>query len=410
MLEVTHREMLTLAAITYRGMLLVGSPSYKRRRLRELMDDSMTQFSAVKGKWKIVWGPASFSPESVGLDDALMYVARSITDPSALVIAIRGTNTLSLSDWIFGDLVIEPMVDWHYDDSAKSNGAKISASTALSLSILQHLRWEDSKSGGPALAAATAPAGSPPASSLEAWVEAIIARLSASAPNEALGTILPSLANFTNPDFNPITLLETEGAKSEPQDGKDLRTFLRDHVAAHPGAEIIVTGHSKGGALSTTLALSLADTRGPQTDPAREWNSRGDAPVSAWSFAGPTAGNKQFADHSNRVFDQLCHRIWNSHDIVPYAFVAALLRTFSSQYDDLNSIVKAALDRLLNLVADRIGGLEYQQLGGQVERRVCEVADLAFPAQLGYQHLDAYLKEFGLDNELSFDRLVKPAL
>jgi hypothetical protein len=113
-------------------------------------------------------------------------------------------------------------------------------------------------------------------------------------------------------------------------------------------------------------------------------------------LAGPTAGNKQFADHSNRVLDQLCHRIWNSHDIVPYAFVSALLRTFSSQYDDLNLIVKAALDGLLNLVADQIGGLEYQRLGGQFERCVREVT---FRAQLGYQHLDAYLKEFGLDKK-----------
>ena len=51
---------MTLAAITYRGINLVLPEALKRARLRQLMDECMTKFSAVSGKWKIVWGPADF--------------------------------------------------------------------------------------------------------------------------------------------------------------------------------------------------------------------------------------------------------------------------------------------------------------------------------------------------------------
>ena len=51
----TDQEMMTLAAITYRGINLVLPEAPKRARLRQLMDDCMTTFSAVRGNWKIVW-------------------------------------------------------------------------------------------------------------------------------------------------------------------------------------------------------------------------------------------------------------------------------------------------------------------------------------------------------------------
>lgn len=54
MLDLAASEALTLAAITYRGMLLAGPPSYKSAKLRKLMDESMATFSAVKDKWRIV--------------------------------------------------------------------------------------------------------------------------------------------------------------------------------------------------------------------------------------------------------------------------------------------------------------------------------------------------------------------
>ncbi len=62
----TDQEMLTLAAIAYRGVNLVLPEALKRAHLRRAMDACMATFSAVSGKWRIVWGPADFSAVSPG--------------------------------------------------------------------------------------------------------------------------------------------------------------------------------------------------------------------------------------------------------------------------------------------------------------------------------------------------------
>src|SRR5713226_10292224 len=89
------RTMLTLAGISYRGTNLILPDQLKRPRLRALMDECMARFSTVKDKWKIVWGPASFSAVSPGLDDALIYVAQSTETSGTVAVAIRGTNPVS---------------------------------------------------------------------------------------------------------------------------------------------------------------------------------------------------------------------------------------------------------------------------------------------------------------------------
>src|SRR5208283_5062925 len=94
----TARAMLTLCGISYRGNSIALPEKLKRLRLRALMDACMTQFSAVKDRWKIVWGPADFSATSPGLDDVLMYIAQRVDSPSTVAITIRGTNPMSPHD------------------------------------------------------------------------------------------------------------------------------------------------------------------------------------------------------------------------------------------------------------------------------------------------------------------------
>src|SRR5258708_6836160 len=99
---------------------------------------------------------------------------------------------------------------------------------------------------------------------------------------------------------------------SSSDSGTDLVRFLGDRIDAAAGkVNLYVTGHSKGGALSSTLALWLADT---QTD----WDQNNKATVTAYSFAGPTAGNKEFADHLDSVLRANHHRVVNPFDLVPY--------------------------------------------------------------------------------------------
>lgn len=80
---------------------------------------------------------------------------------------------------------------------------------------------------------------------------------------------------------------------------------------------LYVTGHSLGGAMATTLALYL-DKR-PWPNPP--------AAIQVYTFAGPTAGDAEFAARFNTVFPRLGKNpkrgfagVWNQYDVVPNAW------------------------------------------------------------------------------------------
>src|SRR5262245_59118963 len=98
----THRIMLTHAATTYRGYASNALAAVDlRRSMRKLLDT----LSPVKGQWQLIWGPAAYRTSLSAFDDAAMYVARH-RERSQIVVAVRGTNPVSLFDWIFGDFLV----------------------------------------------------------------------------------------------------------------------------------------------------------------------------------------------------------------------------------------------------------------------------------------------------------------
>jgi len=92
--------------------------------------------------------------------------------------------------------------------------------------------------------------------------------------------------------------------------------------------DLTVTGHSLGGALAPTLALWLKNIQ------AEELNK--DVKISVVSFAGPTAGNKEFADFSNDCFkdnDLIDYdRVANSLDVVSHAWAEKDLKKLVKLY------------------------------------------------------------------------------
>lgn len=98
--------MLTLAGLTYRGF-------YYRRLWDEVHDLGVRRavaagladrdVRAAIGEWTLAWGPATRDIER-DFDSSAMFVARSVAEPQRLVVAVRGTNPISLTDWIQGDL------------------------------------------------------------------------------------------------------------------------------------------------------------------------------------------------------------------------------------------------------------------------------------------------------------------
>ncbi|MDQ1353309.1 MAG: hypothetical protein QG657_3615 [Acidobacteriota bacterium] len=89
--------------------------------------------------------------------------------------------------------------------------------------------------------------------------------------------------------------------------------------------DIIVAGHSLGGALSSTLALYLADTQDL-------WDTNKKAVLSVVPSAGPAVGNREFADYYDQRLGAVTTRIWNSIDMIPHLFHKSCLEQIPDLY------------------------------------------------------------------------------
>lgn len=388
-------------------------------------------------------------------DSAAMLVAQSRRHPARFVVAIRGTNPVSLYDWVFGDLTVTRQVPWPYDTEARDAGARISFSSAFGLSILQHLRWEPpepkSASGlwhalGEAVTSSLSGASLRLTQRLEPvtgdavrtlrgriqsslgvltdWNQEAIpdrlddrlevlyerhAALRASPFGRALDEALDRLEETP---LDPLRLVLGGAALRRMfASGASLQSFLKEAVSdAEAPVEIVVTGHSKGGALSSTLALWLADTQGTSGVPEEDvWDPERRATVHAFSFAGPTAGNESFARHSDHVIGPRCHRVENGLDVVPHAWEVETLREVPDLFAEpvhRPDVVRRLIDDLVEDVAP----LGYRQIGGHVTRLpgVLDPSKRWFIEQTVHQHLDGYLQQMGLDDEMTMDTFFDP--
>jgi len=403
-----EREMLALAAIAYRGYNLVLPDRLKRARLRRLMSEFIRESPSVAGKWEIVWGPAAFSAVSPGLDDALMYAARSRSEPAMLAVVIRGTNPISLTDWVFGDALVREQSRWPYGEADES--VRISASTALGLYILQNLRWDQADIDGPEddpfselLRARLSPSFSEPAATAAIRASIASRRLD---PLNLLGELgRPAASSFT---LNPLAILKRWVSLNAHQRGTGIKSFLKDYVRMRPDTEIYVTGHSKGGALATALALWLADTRGALEPPEELWTEDPDLPIHVCSFAAPTPGNIAFAQYAEQALRRH-RRVWNALDVVPAAFVANDLRKFLSRFS-LDPVERPLWQGLIDATVSRTAAMNYAQVEAQsAPLNVSAAPAMPFSLQLVHQHLDAYLEAMDLIKEMSAATLFAPA-
>lgn len=373
----TTRTMLALSAITYRGFNLIGPQAAKRAHLRALLDECIANVSAIKNQWEVVWGPCDFSSGTVGLDDSMMFVARSRAEPGTLAIAIRGTNPIAIRDWIFGDAMVAHPRPWAGGD----RGACISASTDLGLAVLRHLRWDPSvlKSGASVN-----------------WIERLEHRLRL-LDLKALGRTAEERTKALAGGSPDQPMGRGLGVEEQPAGGTSLEDFVRAHLQVHPSARINVTGHSKGGALSSTLALWLKQIFASSS-------------IAAYSFAGPTAGNGAFARYSDRILGADCHRIWNLRDVVPRAFVPALMKEVP-EILELSGVEGLGVQALIAAVVTAVQQLDYTQICGAGSSFDLGLASgLSLPLQMAHQHLDSYLAWAGLLDEMDTARLFAPAL
>ena len=440
-----EQQLLTLALVSYQGILLPHLAGTGDAPAADRITDALDTLVPLqrqaeddpsgrsKGRWAMVWGPASHRP-SVGLiDDALMFVARDRDNPTRFAVVIRGTNPASMSDWVFGDLWTSHDIAWRYGDDRQ--GARISLSTSLGLSVLQGLRTTRYARNrghitailGAGLDALLGPIGqaldgplaalrdevrglardllpAPIADEADRLEALFVARSSAryAALRTQLSTALAVAEQQVTADvYHLIEDVERLRTGSDP--GVDLASFLHDMIPGDGGAiEVHVTGHSKGAAMATAVALWLADTQGLPAgwDPARR------ATVSCTTFAGPTAGNGPFARRVEAALGDRLQRVANPLDLVTRAWQPDSLAGVATIFAP-GIAPPTALAGVAAAVAKEVRPLDYQHARPGAAGIRSELASVpgGFLGQASHQHMEAYLAHAGLTAWLDRERL-----
>ena len=194
-----------------------------------------------------------------------------------------------------------------------------------------------------------------------------------------------------------------------------LTSYLNSNTFAD-GLQLIITGHSLGGALSPTLALYLKETQGVPGG----WNSEGKVKgIQAWPTAGPTPGNEVFAGLLS--VDVNYNSFYNTIDIVPHAWQANTLAKIPTIYNpdlptlpEVTAITAWAEDQALKSGKIYTQALPWQPMTGKFDNTTdakyqAEIAKLIaeypqyakeitalgdffrFLGQAGYQHTTAYV-------------------
>ena len=409
MTPTTDQIMLTLAGLAYRGFqdALPGEPH--EFIVRRAVLDGLSTLAPVRGDWELVWGPVTSRAALGVFDSNAMYVVRSRQARHRYVVAVRGTNPIASSDWLFGDFLIGTIVRWPYS----TDGAAISTSTALGLAALQGMRARppstiarfaeassaavgDALHGlvraGRASVSGTTDAQVANPSSLDAQVERIMAHWSLGhASRDRLRDQLRRAGSDAH--LEPAALRRTLLPAGSRDGGLDLLTFLRSQADEGGDAlDVAVTGHSKGGALAPTVALWLRAAL-DSMDPEECWDATRRARVSCHGFAGPTPGNSAFARQVEQRLGENHHHLKNVNDLATHAWRVDDLR----QIPDLYGSRSAPFGPLVSGVIESVRDLDYRhpqvgvvQFAGKLESHRSLVVEAI------HQHLDAYLAELGL--------------
>lgn len=405
--------MFSLAGLAYRGVHEPGWGAAHDGIVLEALEQGLRTLPTVAGRWELVWGPATYrAPVSV-IDDAMAYVVRDVRRPSRYVVVVRGTNPGSAFDWAFGDLWACHQVAWADDATAR-----VSLSSALGLTLLRRLRSR------PRIPATMLPidddgsaflrdvVGRPGLDALRRAFAALVRDLLATREHLAhdvrttpLGevaarwqshshTLMRTVVAETAPLMNDradhvlLALLETQATL---QERLGAGTSLEQFLSGVCPEQVIVTGHSKGGALASTLALWLHETRDV-------WAPGSRPDVQCWSFAAPTAGNAAFATRSNDALGAGCRRVVNALDVVPHAWTPSDLAAIEGLYDPASVVPLPTLAVLLGIIAGATTHLDYRHVGTTVTTLpgTLEPTATLFVEQMIHQHMQAYCDLLGV--------------
>lgn len=137
-----ERELAALAFIAYTGEQLTGSEADIEATLKPCMKNQLAHQPITRNRYQLLWGPATYKFDGARYDDNMMYVVRDIEDPTALVIAIRGTNSVAVLDWLLEDFTVARTEPWTYGESPEHPKPRVSEGTYRGLNVLQTMTPE----------------------------------------------------------------------------------------------------------------------------------------------------------------------------------------------------------------------------------------------------------------------------
>lgn len=146
----TTREqmMLSLAFISYLGFYETSFSEKGHLRIYESINEGLSTIPPAAGNWRLLWGPASYRAPLTIFDENLMYVVQSTQDHARYAIVVRGTNPISVMNWVLEDFAVFRQTQWPYNPNPDGLRPKISKATARGLQALQHITPATGVPGG----------------------------------------------------------------------------------------------------------------------------------------------------------------------------------------------------------------------------------------------------------------------
>jgi len=187
-------------------------------------------------------------------------------------------------------------------------------------------------------------------------------------------------------------LLNTPASAETLQAGVKIQDFLA--AESKKGAlNLAVAGHSLGGALAPTLALYLQNV-------SLLWDASKKSTVMTMPVAGPTPGNKIFADYLNATVK--VDGFYNDRDVVPHVWAASDLSDLATLYGETDLVGGFIAGIAAGIATLATNGFNYTPTE-RTELKGSVILGKNYFEQSGFQHLYAYDLFF-------FENQIQPAL
>jgi len=135
-----EQVMLTLSFISYLGIFEILDDSKTSAQILNQINKALAKTPPVAGNWQVIWGPARYDGFLTIFDENLMFVVQAVHDPSQYAVVIRGTNPVSVTNWLLQDFAVIRQMAWPYNAHPPGLKPKISQGTARGLQALQNMR------------------------------------------------------------------------------------------------------------------------------------------------------------------------------------------------------------------------------------------------------------------------------